>query len=309
MPTIRCVIHGSFRKHLSEVRHAMKVFTDAGIEILAPKSTEVSGEADGFVFFDGEKDKDPRLVELLYLHNVKKLGRQGFSYFVNPEGYIGKSASYELGIAQVTNVPCFFAAQPDDHPAYVHRNSVWKPEALAEYIVEKNALPGPLIAPDEIAIHQLWEDLMVPGSVVAAGGIIRYDEARRDIDKEVLLVKTHKWGDRYSIIGGKVRRNETLVEAMKREIKEESGLDSRIDSHLCTFDQIKHSGYYQPHAQHIFVDYAVSVNSKQVRLNDEAQGYIWARPKDALKDLDIEPNARHTLELYVQSLEPAVAAA
>jgi hypothetical protein len=48
------------------------------------------------------------LVELLYLHNLKRLGRNGFSYFVNPDGYIGASASYELGIAQLTNVRCFF---------------------------------------------------------------------------------------------------------------------------------------------------------------------------------------------------------
>ena len=37
---------------------------------------------------------------------------------------------------------------------------------------------------------------MVPGSVVAAGAIIEHE-----VTKEVLLVKTHKWGNRYSIVG------------------------------------------------------------------------------------------------------------
>lgn len=294
----RCVIHGSFRKHLPEIRRAIGLFREAGIEVLAPTQTEIAGEKDGFVLFEGEQEADPRMVELLYLHNLKKLGREGFSYFVNPEGYIGKSASYELGIAQVTNIPCFFTATPTDHPAYVHKNSVWDAEDLALHIMEYRRLPEPRVSPDEQAIHLLWEDLMVPGSVVATGGIIEHLSDRKE--KELLFVKTHKWGGRYSMVGGKVRRNETLVDAVKREIKEETGLESRVDSHLCTFDQIKNSGYYLSGTQHIFVDYVVSVDSKKVQLNDEAESYLWMPARQALRDLDIEPNARHTVELYAK---------
>jgi len=68
---------------------------------------------------------DPRLIELTYLHNLRRLSENGFSYFINPEGYIGKSASYELGIAQVSNTRCFFMETPQDHPVYVHKNAIW----------------------------------------------------------------------------------------------------------------------------------------------------------------------------------------
>lgn len=299
-PTFRCVLHGSFRKHFAEIQRVHRLFTDAGIEVLAPSVSEIAGFKDGFAMLSTDEETDPRMVELLYLQHLKRLGENGFSYFVDPEGYIGKSASYELGIAQVTNVRCFFSESVADHPAYLHQGSVWKPELLAEYVLEHGMLPSPIVHQDEAVIHALWEDLMVPGSVVAVGGIIEYDGVDAKKEKELLLVKTHKWGGRYSIIGGKVRRNERLEDALRREIMEEAGLPSKMGEHICTFDQIKNSGYHKAGIQHVFVDKVVSVASKNVRLNDEAEDHLWMPVTQALRDLPIEPNARHTLELYAE---------
>lgn len=291
---MRCVLHGSFGKHFDTIKEVRDVFIRAGIDVLAPLDEEITSFENGFALFRGEEGLDPRQIELQYLHHLKRLGENGFSYFVNPGGYIGKSASYELGIAQVTGVPCFFREPLDDHPAYHHGNSIWKAELLAEYILEHGRLPEPAVHPDEKKIHALWEELMVPGSVVATGGII---ENRKD----VLLVRTHKWGGRWSIVGGKVRRNERLDAALLREVREETGLDGKVGGHLCTFDQIKNSGYYRSGITHVFVDNVVHVDSRLVRLNEEAQEYVWLPPKKALSDLDIEPNARHTLELYTRN--------
>jgi len=296
----QCVLHGSFRKHFDEIRRVHRIFTGAGIEVLAPTMSEIKAVEDGFAVLESDREKDRRMIELLYLHNLKRLGEGGFSYFVDPDGYIGKSASYELGIAQVSNINCFFSEELNDHPAYLHKNAIWKPEELVEYINEYRRLPEPQTKRNEKAIHKLWGELMVPGSVVAVGGIIEYDPAKPRREKEVLLVKTHKWGDRYSMVGGKVRRNERLDDALLREIKEETGLHAGIGGHICTFDQIKNSGYYLSGVQHIFVDKVVRVDSKNVRLNEEAEDYIWMPAKAALKELLLEPNARHTLDLYTQ---------
>ena len=298
----RCIIHGSFSKHFDEIRRAVEVFRSAGIEVLAPKDGELKPGPDGFALFDDEVGQDPRLVELLYLHNLKRLGRNGFSYFVNPDGYIGASASYELGIAQLTNVQCFFSHKLSDHPAYTHHRSVRSADALADYIMSKQSLPHSYVKSNERYIHKLWEDLMVPGSIVATGAIIEHQTRSSSSEKEVLLVKTHKWGHRYSIVGGKVRRNERLDSALLREVMEETKLKGAVGRHICTFDQIKGSGYYRGGVQHIFVDHVVQVESKAVELNHEAQDYLWVRPSDALAELDIEPNARTTLELYLGQL-------
>ena len=302
-PKFRCVAHGSFRRHFAEIQHSCALFREAGIEVIAPGLSGVSKIVDGFALLESDgRNIDPRFIELLYLRNLKRLGENGFSYFVDPEGYIGKSVSYELGIAQITNVRCFFLASPKDHPAYLHKNSVWKPDDLAAFIDQHHRLPEPKIKPDEKTIHQLWEDLMVPGSVVATGGIIEYDDPKPKREKEILLVKTHKWGGRYSMVGGKVRRHERLSDALIREVKEETGLRATVGSHLCTFDQIRNSGYYLGGVQHIFVDNVVKVGSRKVRLNEEAQEYVWMTARAALRDLPLEPNARHTIELYANRI-------
>lgn len=295
---MRCVLHGSFGKHFGVIENAQRIFSGAGIGVLAPKIAEFTSERDGFLLFEDEQGKDPRMVELVYLQHLKKLGSEGFSYFVNPGGYMGKSASYELGIAQATNVPCFFMEKPKDHPAYLHANSIWKPEHLAEYIAEHGELPGQKTRRNERKMHELFQELLVPGSVVATGGIIEYDSGLRNREREILLVKTHKWGGRYSIVGGKVKRNERLSDALLREVREETKLKGSVGAHLCTFDQIKNSGYYQRGVSYIFVDNIVPVSGKKVSLNDEAEEHVWMPARIALRDLDIEPNARHTVELY-----------
>lgn len=294
----RCVIHGSFSKHFNEINKVRKIFEDAGIEVLAPKQGNLTSATNGFGLFEDEKGQDPRLVELLYLHNLKQLGPNGFSYFVNPDGYIGKSASYELGVAQLTNTKCYFSDKISDHPAFIHSSSVISPESLADYIDQYKSLPAPTVKKNEIIINKLWNELMVPGSVVAAGAIIEYQPKKLSMPKEILLVKTHKWGDRYSIVGGKVKRNETIVKALRREVMEETGLYGEIGDHIATFDQIKDSGYYRPGVQHIFIDKIYKVFNKKVILNEEAQDYLWATADEALTYIDIEPNARTTIELY-----------
>jgi ADP-ribose pyrophosphatase YjhB (NUDIX family) len=137
---------------------------------------------------------------------------------------------------------------------------------------------------------------MVPGSAIAVGGIIELESRKKE--KEILLVRTHKWGGRFSLVGGKVRRNERMKDALRREIREETGLNGSVGSHLCTFDQIKHSGYYLSGVHHVFVDHVVNVSSRRVQLNEEAEEFVWAPACQALKELPIEPNARHTIELY-----------
>src|SRR3989344_3998110 len=176
----QCVLHGSFQKHFDEIKRVHRIFSDAGIEVLAPQVSEITDMQNGFVILESDESRDPRMIEILYLHHLKRLSENGFSYFVNPEGYIGKSASYELGIAQATNVRSFFNEKISDHPAYIHNNFVISPEDLIRYINKNGALPKPRIKRNEKKIHFLWQELMVPGSVVAVGGIIEHNSLKKE---------------------------------------------------------------------------------------------------------------------------------
>lgn len=63
----------------------------------------------------------------------------------------------------------------------------------------------------------------MPTHIVAAGGIVEDDQGN------ILLVKTHHGGWVYP--GGQVEVGENVINAVTREIKEESGIDT-IVSHL-----------------------------------------------------------------------------
>lgn len=300
---IKCIIHGSFRKHFDIIKDVSNLFTTAGIEVIAPEISKIIGEKNGFVHLATDKSKDSRLTELLYLKKLSELGPEGFSYYVNPDGKLGTSASYELAIDQLTNTRHLFMEELADHPAYVPKNSVWKPKELTDYIKEKGHYPLPVIPKDEKHIHEMLQELILPGSVIATGAIIVDYSSKRyrtGQEREVLLVQTHKWGDKFSIVGGKVRRNERLAEALKREILEETGLESKIEESICTFDEIKGSGYFQLGTHRVFTDNVVKVGRRKVELNEEAEGYIWVPATISLQELDIEPNAKKTLEIYTQ---------
>ena len=298
---IKCLLHGSFKSDLDLIQEVHGIFTNAGIHVIAPEISDIVGETDGFIHLAGDQSRDPRVAELLYLQKVAELGLEGFSYYLNPRGTLGTSASYELAIDQLTNTRYLFMAPLRDHPAYVPQNSVWKAEKLAHYITERGRCPPAVIPSDEQSIQRMIQDLILPGSIIAVGAII-VDESgkkyRRGQEREVLMVQTHKWGGRFSIVGGKVWRNERLADALKREVKEETGLNAGVEESICTFDELKGSGYFVPGIHRVFTDNVVSVGSRKVTLNEEAEKYVWVPPSIAVRELDLEPNARKTLELY-----------
>ncbi|MBI1968573.1 NUDIX domain-containing protein [Candidatus Woesearchaeota archaeon] len=300
---MKCILHGSLRKNFDLLQEVHALFTSSYIEVIAPKILSPVGETDGFVHLTSDESKDPRVVELLYLQKRAELGTTGFSYYVNPQGVLGKSASYELAIDQLTNTRTLFMQPLQDLPAYIPQNSFWKPKELVQYVLENQSYPPPFIPQDEESVHSLLQKLILPGSIIAVGGIIiDYSQKRYKVgqERETLLVKTHKWGGRFSIIGGKVKRNERLNDALLREVKEETGLEIKIEESICTFDQIKNSGYYLGDTHQVFTDNVVVAQRREIALNEEAEEYRWVPPTVALQELPLEPNARKTVELYIE---------
>src|SRR3989338_4308247 len=287
---IKCVLHGSFRQHFDIIKEVYHQFTNAGIKVIAPEISEVVGTQDGFVHLQTDPSQDSRIVELLYLKKAAELGPAGFSYYINPKGKLGTSTSYELAIDQLVNTRALFMEPLRDHPAYIPKNSIWKPAELINYIQEHHHYPPPIVPRNEKRIHRLIQELILPGSIIAVGAIIvdhSSKKYRSRQERDILLVKTYKWGGRYSIVGGKVQRKERLADALQREIREETGLEASIEDSICTFDELKGSGYFIPDAHRVFTDNVVGVGSRRVTLNDEAEEHMWMPPGAVLRDLDL----------------------
>ncbi|WP_143807922.1 NUDIX hydrolase, partial [Oenococcus oeni] len=72
-----------------------------------------------------------------------------------------------------------------------------------------------------------------PTHIVAVGAVVLNE------DQEILLVKTFFRG--WEIPGGQVENGENLIDALKREVREESGIEIRVDKLIGVYSNIKKS--------------------------------------------------------------------
>jgi len=114
----------------------------------------------------------------------------------------------------------------------------------------------------------------------------------------LFLMKSHKWGDKYAIPGGHIELGETMINALRREIKEETNLDIHNIQFLC-FQEFIYDDVFWEKRHFIFFDYVCETHSKTVILNDEAQEYLWVSLSE-ISVLPIEPYTMKTIQYYVK---------
>ena len=123
--------------------------------------------------------------------------------------------------------------------------------------------------------HDQFETEHAP--VVTVGALIFNEQG------EALLVRTHKWSDLWGIPGGKIKWGEPSAEALRRELKEETGLDIADIEFVMVQDCIHSKEFYRD-AHFILLNYTCRcAGEAAVRLNDEAREYRWVRPEQALE--------------------------
>ncbi len=106
---------------------------------------------------------------------------------------------------------------------------------------------------------------------------------------QVLMVRTHKWSNLWGIPGGKIKRGESSVAALRREIKEETNLGIRNIKFVLVQDCIGSKEFYRD-AHFVLLNYtARCVGKPVVKLNDEAREFDWVTIEKALKMRINEP--------------------
>lgn len=117
-------------------------------------------------------------------------------------------------------------------------------------------------------------------------------------DGQILLAKSHKWFDRYTLPGGHIEIGETMQEAVKREAKEEVGLDVEVGEMLLTQEAIFAPEFWK--SKHfIFFDFLCTVKGQMVKLDHrELQDYLWTWPGAAL-NLNLDSFTEKTLAKYL----------
>jgi phosphoglycolate phosphatase len=130
------------------------------------------------------------------------------------------------------------------------------------------------------------------GPVVTVGALIFNDAG------EVLMVRTDKWSGLWGIPGGKVKWGEPSVDALKREIKEETHLDV-CDVRFVLVQDCIHSKEFYRDAHFVLLNYTAQVVGTDgvpaVKLNNEAREFKWLTPQAALK-LNLNQPTRTLIE-------------
>jgi len=149
-----------------------------------------------------------------------------------------------------------------------------------------------LTVPDLQVLRQLMARPGWKPRPVATVGALIHDGAGK-----LLMVKTHKWGHRWGIPGGKIKRGESSPDALRREIREETGLEISDLRFVLVQDCIDSTEFLRPE-HFLLLNYVARASSSAVVLNDEAQEFRWVTASGAMS-LDLN---RPTRTLLVEAL-------
>jgi nucleoside triphosphatase len=119
---------------------------------------------------------------------------------------------------------------------------------------------------------------------------------------DVLIVRSSKWSDKFTVPGGHIELGERAEDAIRREVKEETGLDAEPVKLLLVQQAIYPEDYYK-HEHFIFMDFLCQTQTSDVKLDGrELQRYLWVKPEKAL-GLDLEKYTRNFVNKYLDELK------
>ena len=101
---------------------------------------------------------------------------------------------------------------------------------------------------------------------------------------EALLIRTHKWSGKWGIPGGKIKRGETALAALRREILEETNLKIAGVEFVLVQDCISSKEFYRD-AHFVLLNYVCRAVGKKLNviLNHEGREFRWLKLADAKK--------------------------
>jgi len=98
---------------------------------------------------------------------------------------------------------------------------------------------------------------------------------------KLFLMRSHKWKGKWVVPGGHIELGERMEDALRREVKEETNLEIRDLEFLC-FQEFIYDERFWKRCHFIFFDYACRTDSTEVKLNEEAEEYLWVTLDEAL---------------------------
>jgi ADP-ribose pyrophosphatase YjhB (NUDIX family) len=87
----------------------------------------------------------------------------------------------------------------------------------------------------------------------------------------------------WSLPGGVLETGEHLAEAVKREVREETGLDVKPVAVVEIFERILRDPKGDPEYHYVLIDYLCKVSGGDLQASDDASGAAWIKRRDLKK--------------------------
>ncbi len=148
-----------------------------------------------------------------------------------------------------------------------------------------------ITVPDLGVLVQMLDKRKAERPVATVGALIH------DGSGKILMIRTHKWSDKWGIPGGKIERGEANEDALRREIMEETALEISDIAFVMVQDCIDSPEFFRPE-HFLLLNYIAKAGSHKVTLNDEAEEFLWVTMDEAFK-LDLNTATKILLDRVV----------
>lgn len=108
---LNATVSGSFHRHMEAITSAVHELAALNVRVLSPADPRIVAQQGEFLFVASDPIRSVRLVQDRHLESIKAAN---FLWLVCPDGYVGQSASMEIGYAAAVGVPIFAAQLPTD---------------------------------------------------------------------------------------------------------------------------------------------------------------------------------------------------
>lgn len=122
-------------------------------------------------------------------------------------------------------------------------------------------------------------------------------------NNEVMFCKSPKWPDQWVICGGHVESGENLSDALKREVKEELGIDIDVFDIVNVGEMIVSPPEFKRNAHFVFIDMMARPKDERFSFNNEISSYKWFNIDEALSRDDIKASYKNALNKIKEIIE------
>jgi len=115
----------------------------------------------------------------------------------------------------------------------------------------------------------------------------------------ILLVKRghEPCAGKWSVPGGVIELGEKVEEALRREIKEELGIDVEIMGILDIYDSIFRDKRGNIRYHYVIIDFVAKPKTKNIKPSDEILDYKWVELSE-IEEMDVTPSLKRMIKKY-----------